>query len=209
VYLPNLISVLRLLLAPLIIWLIVSDRLLGAFVVFVVAGATDALDGWIARHFRWQTELGAYLDPAADKALLVSIFVTLGTRGYLPAWLVIAAVSRDVLILGAVMISWLMGQPVEVRPLFISKMNTLGQITLASVVLAEFGLGLGLHKIVTIMVWIVGILTMASAGAYLATWLRHMARYEYANRAAAADRSAKEAADGAGTAEDRAPNGRA
>ncbi len=96
-----------------------------------MAGVSDALDGWIARHFRWQTELGAYLDPAADKALLVSIFVTLGTRGYLPAWLVIAAVSRDVLILGAVMISWLMGQPVEVRPLFVSKMNTLGQITLA------------------------------------------------------------------------------
>lgn len=184
-YLPNLISVLRLLLAPFIIWLIVSDRLLAAFVVFVVAGVSDALDGWIARHFRCQTELGAYLDPAADKALLVSIFVTLGARGYLPAWLVIAAVSRDVLILGAVMISWLMGQPVEVRPLFISKMNTLGQITLVTFVLAEYGLGLGLHQIVMVMVWIVGLLTMASAGAYLATWLRHMARYEYANRAAA------------------------
>jgi cardiolipin synthase len=208
VYLPNFISVFRLLLAPLIIWLIVSDRLLAAFLVFVMAGVSDALDGWLARHFRWQTELGAYLDPAADKALLVSIFVTLGARGYLPAWLVIAAVSRDVLILGAVMISWLMGQPVEVRPLFVSKMNTLAQITLASLVLAEFGLGLGVEWIVSVMVWIVGTLTMASAGAYLATWLRHMARYEYANRVAA-DLSAKPAAGAPEEAGDRAPNGRA
>jgi cardiolipin synthase len=208
VYLPNLISIFRLLLVPVIIWLIVADRLLGAFIAFVVAGVSDALDGWIARHFRWQTELGAYLDPAADKALLVSIFITLGTRGYLPAWLVIAAVSRDVLILGAVIIAWLMAQPMEVRPLFVSKMNTLGQITLASLVLAEFGVGLGLSQIIAVGVWIVGFLTVASAGAYLATWLRHMARYEYANRAAAANRSAEEAA-GAAPVRNHPPNGRA
>jgi cardiolipin synthase len=207
VYLPNLISVFRLLLVPVIIWLIVSDGLLGAFIVFVVAGASDALDGWIARHYRMQTELGAYLDPAADKALLVSIFVTLGTRGYLPAWLVIAAVSRDVLILGAVIIAWLMGQPMEMRPLFVSKMNTLGQITLASVVLAEHGAGLGLQQavpaLIPVMAWIVGILTVASAGAYLSAWLRHMARYEYASRAA------EEAATNSLPTGERPPNGRA
>lgn len=207
-YLPNLISVFRLILVPVIIWLIVSDRVTGAFVAFVIAGASDALDGWLARHFRWQTELGAYLDPAADKALLASIFLTLGARGYLPAWLVIAAVSRDVLILGGVMIAWLMGRPMEVRPLFVSKMNTLGQIALASLVLAEYGVGLGLSPLIAIITWVVGILTLASAGAYLAAWLRHMARYEYANRMTA-DHLGGSGPQRKGAEENRPANGRA
>lgn len=182
VYLPNLISIFRLFLTPFLIWLIVSDRLLTAFLVFLVAGISDALDGFLARQFRWQTELGRYLDPLADKALLVSIYIALGLFGHLPAWLVIAVVSRDVLIVGAVLLAWLLARPVEVKPLAVSKANTAGQIALATLVLADRGLALGFAQTIAVLTWIVGALTVSSAASYLVFWLKHMARYEPSQR---------------------------
>jgi cardiolipin synthase len=178
VYLPNIISVSRFFFAPIIIWLIVSENLTGAFIVFLIAGLTDALDGFIARRFNMLTELGAYLDPIADKALLMSTFVTLGYFNYLPAWLAITVVSRDVLIIGAVMLSWLMGRAMEVKPLRISKFNTVMQITVAVLVLAESGLQLGLHDYVVVTSWVTGATTIASAVMYLVVWLRFMASYD-------------------------------
>jgi cardiolipin synthase (CMP-forming) len=111
----------------------------------------------------------------ADKLLLVSVFVVLGFMGELPLWLVLAAVSRDALIIGAVLLSTIMGKPVAMKPLFVSKANTAMQIVLAAVVLAElaFGTGFGLTR--QILVVLCGLLTVASAAAYLVSWLRHMA----------------------------------
>jgi len=110
--------------------------------------------------------------------LLVSIYVTLGFAGHLPVWLVIAVVSRDILIVGAVVLSWMLSRPVRMQPLLISKFNTLAQIVLAGLVLAELGLGLGLHQLVKVIVWVTGALTIASAAAYFWTWLGYMASYE-------------------------------
>jgi cardiolipin synthase (CMP-forming) len=182
VYLPNLISVARLFLAPFVIYLIVTGNMFGAFVVFLVAGLTDALDGFIARRFNLQTELGAYLDPIADKALLVSTYIALGFFAYLPAWLVILVVSRDLLIIGAFLLSWLMGREVEVKPLIISKLNTLMQIAVAVMVLAQHGLPLPLQQYVVPAIWITGVTTGLSAMAYLITWLRYMASYDINGR---------------------------
>ena len=84
-----------------------------------------------------RTELGSYLDPLADKLLIVSIFIALGVRGELPLWLVIAVVSRDILIVAAVLLAWLLDQRVRIKPLAISKANTLAQIVLAATVLAD------------------------------------------------------------------------
>ena len=98
--LPNAITIARILAVPLMIWLIVSGDYLAAFWVFVLAGISDGVDGFIAKRFGLQTELGAYLDPLADKLLLVSIFVSLGMLRVLPAWVVILVVSRDILIVG-------------------------------------------------------------------------------------------------------------
>lgn len=181
-YLPNLISVARLFLAPFVIYLIVTGNMFGAFVVFLVAGLTDALDGFIARRFNLQTELGAYLDPIADKALLVSTYIALGFFAYLPAWLVILVVSRDLLIIGAFLLSWLMGREVEVKPLIISKLNTLMQIAVAVMVLAQHGLPLPLQQYVVPAIWITGVTTGLSAMAYLITWLRYMASYDINGR---------------------------
>ena len=177
-YIPNIISVLRIFLVPLVVWAIISGRPQLAFAVFVLAGITDAIDGFLAKRFGWQTELGAYLDPLADKALLMSIYMALGFFNHLPAWIVIVVVSRDILIIGAIVLAWMMDRPIAVHPQLISKANTLGQIVLAALVLGNLGFQAGLEGLTAFVVWVVGILTILSAIAYLMTWLLHMASYE-------------------------------
>lgn len=171
---PNLITLARLLLVPLIVWLIVSDKPIAAFTVFVLAGLSDAVDGFLARQFSMWSALGAYLDPLADKALLVSIYITLAVLAEIPAWVTILIVSRDILIIGGVVLAWMLGQPIEVRPHPVSKANTVAQIVLAAVVLGDQAFAPDLHMLRTILVWVVGLLTIASALVYLYDWVRHM-----------------------------------
>ena len=175
---PNLITLGRVILVPVVFWLLVSGQTQAAFFAFVVAGISDGVDGFLAKRFGWTTELGAYLDPLADKLLIVSIFVALGVRGALPSWLVIAVVSRDILIVTAVVLSWLLDHPVMIKPLAVSKANTVAQIVLASTVLADEGFGLGLSAPRTVLIWFTAALTIASLAAYLRAWHRHMSGYE-------------------------------
>ena len=172
--LPNLITLGRLILVPLVIAMISAQQWAAAFVVFVVAGVSDGIDGFLARRFSLRTELGAYLDPLADKALLMSIYVTLAIEGVLPVAMAILVVSRDLMILGAIVVSWVLEKPVEIRPLPVSKANTLAQITLAAMVLGAKAFGLGLDGWLGAMIAIVATLTIASMAAYLAQWLKHM-----------------------------------
>ncbi len=177
-HIPNIITVFRIFLVPMVIWLMLDGLMQTAFLLFIVAGMSDGLDGFLAKRFGWETELGAYLDPLADKALLVSIYVVLGQFSHLPVWLVITVVSRDILIIGAILLSMLLARPVPMRPLMISKTNTVGQIVLAAMVLGDLGFELGLEKIVAVLVWVIGGLTILSAATYLVNWLAHMASYE-------------------------------
>ncbi len=179
---PNSLTLVRIVLVPLVVWLIIDHEMTAAFLLFLLAGFSDAADGYIAKRYGWRSELGAYLDPIADKALLVSIYVTLGLAGHLPVWLVIAVVSRDILIVGAVVLSWMLSRPLTMHPLLISKVNTFAQIVLAGLVLAELGLGLGLEPVVKVLIWVTGALTILSAAAYFWAWLGHMAAYEPAPR---------------------------
>jgi|SRR5579871_458569 len=174
--LPNLITLARILMTPLAISMIVSQRFYEAFLIFVIAGVSDAIDGFIARHFHLRTELGAYLDPLADKALLISIYVSLAIYGKLPAWLSIMVVSRDAMILMAVVISWLLDKPVEIRPLWESKFNTAAQIALAGFALALLAFPLDLRLLQTGLEWVVAATTLASGGVYVAQWFNHMSR---------------------------------
>jgi cardiolipin synthase len=180
VTIPNLITIARLVLVPLIVWLMITEQAGAAFVVFIIAGVSDAVDGFLARTLNLRSTLGSYLDPLADKALLVSIYISLAALGDLPAWVVILVVSRDLFIVGAVMLSWMLGQPMEMRPLIISKLNTVVQIVLAAVVLGDLALGAGLEAVRTILVYLVGMLTIASAAIYRVDWVRHMAAGETA-----------------------------
>jgi cardiolipin synthase (CMP-forming) len=174
VSLPNIITIIRLLMVPMVVYLIVTGEFLWAFWLFVVAGISDGVDGFIAKRFEAETELGAYLDPVADKALLVSIYLSLGAFGEMPLWLVILVASRDAFILLAVILSWMLSHPVSIQPLMISKANTTGQIVLAAVVLANLGFDLRIDDIRNVLFFVVAALTVLSAAAYLVEWVRHM-----------------------------------
>jgi cardiolipin synthase len=177
VTLPNLITIFRFLLVPGVIFALLTNKMGWALAGFVLAGVSDGVDGFIARHFNQRTELGAYMDPMADKLLLVSVFVVLGFMGELPLWLVIAAVSRDGLIVCAVVLSTVMANPVEMKPLFISKANTAIQIILAATVLAELAFEAQFGPVRVALISVSGLLTVSSAAAYLVGWLRHMSGY--------------------------------
>jgi cardiolipin synthase (CMP-forming) len=177
VTIPNLITIIRFLLVPGVVYAMLSGRMDWAFAGFVIAGVSDGVDGFIARQFNQRSELGAYLDPVADKSLLVSVFVVLGIMGQLPLWLVIAAVTRDALIIIAVLLSSVMARPVEMKPLMVSKANTALQIVLIIVVLAELAFTTDFAWVTDALVYLSGLLTAASAAAYLVAWLRHMNGY--------------------------------
>jgi cardiolipin synthase len=171
---PNLITLGRIILVPIVVWAITSGQMLAAFGLFVAAGISDAVDGFLAKRFHMASELGAYLDPLADKALIVSIYVALGIAGALPISLVILVVSRDIMIISGFMLAWLVDRPMPVKPLPVSKANTVAQIVLAAFVLAEHGFGFSADLLSLALVAVVAILTLLSIAFYLAEWLNHM-----------------------------------
>jgi len=174
VNLPNIITLGRILLVPVIVWAIASNQMAIAFVIFVVAGVSDAIDGFLAKRFNMTTEIGALLDPVADKALLVSIYVTLGISGDIPRWLVILVVSRDFMIVGAVIISWILENPVPMKPLMVSKLNTVAQVAFAALILASLGFGFRTATYEIVLMCCVTVLTLLSVSFYLVEWARHM-----------------------------------
>jgi cardiolipin synthase (CMP-forming) len=176
--LPNLITIGRILLVPVIVWAITSGAMLFAFILFLAAGVSDAIDGYLAKRFGMQSELGSYLDPVADKALIVSIYIALGIVEALPRWFVILVVSRDIMIVSAVILSWVAGSPVEIKPLTVSKINTAAQIVLATLVLAALGLGFAADWLIALGIAVVAVLTLLSIAAYVREWARHMSSSE-------------------------------
>lgn len=169
--LPNLISLGRLLSVPVVVWLILKGWYLSAFLIFVAAGISDAVDGLLARRLNARSVLGSYLDPLADKVLLVSVYVLLGINELLPAWIVILVVFRDGLLMaGAILWRLLMASRLEVAPLLISKINTAAQIVLAGWVLAAEALPLFNGFVTTALIVIVAVTTLGSGAAYLWHW---------------------------------------
>lgn len=171
---PNMITLGRLLAVPVTVWLILNDFMLAAFWLFVVAGISDAVDGFLAKRWNQVTEFGAYLDPVADKALLVSVFITLGVQEYLESWLVILVVFRDVMIVGAVVLFQTMVRKLDMDPLFISKVNTLAQIILAAFVLGAIGFEVETGLFMEMMIGIVAVTTMTSGLSYLIVIMRRL-----------------------------------
>jgi cardiolipin synthase (CMP-forming) len=171
---PNLITLARILLVPVVVWAITSGEMRIAFLLFLAAGVSDAVDGFLAKRFGMATALGAYLDPLADKAMIVSIYVALGIGEAIPRWLVILVVSRDIMIVGAVMLSWLVDRPVTLKPLLVSKLNTVAQIVLALVVLGALAFKLDAQLPIVMLTAAVAALTLLSIAFYVAEWVRHM-----------------------------------
>jgi cardiolipin synthase len=178
--LPNLITLGRLLSVPLAVWLIIEARYGVAFWIFVGAGISDALDGYIAKRFDRRTRLGALLDPIADKALLVGVYVTLGIAGQLPHWLVILVVLRDVLILGGFALIQATTAPQHLGPLFVSKVNTSVQIALVGFVLARLGIGIDEVRVTAILIDAAALTTVMSGLSYLLRWALILTRSQRA-----------------------------
>jgi len=179
VNLPNLISLARLLSVPLLVWAILAAKMELAFWLFVAAGISDAVDGFIAKHFGATSVLGEYLDPLADKALLVGVYVTLGNTGYLPTWLVILVVFREVIIIGGAILILMLTEAAKIETLLISKINTAAQILLAAVVLAiaamelkEGDLPLMQIYIASGLTYLVAVTTFLSGAGYIVKWGR-------------------------------------
>ncbi len=129
-YIPNLITAARLAAVPLLLWWLFDGQFNNALWLFVLMGLSDALDGYLAKSFQWRTALGAYMDPAADKTMLIGAYVTLGALHLLPHWLVFVVILRDVAILAGTLTYNFATRRLEIQPTLISKFNTVVQIVL-------------------------------------------------------------------------------
>ena len=166
VNLPNIITFGRLCAVPLAVWLVIQRETGLAFGLFALAGLSDAVDGWLARR-RGGSALGAMLDPVADKALLVSMFITLAAVGVLPSWIAILVVFRDLVIVGGIMVMWQLSMPVRIKPLLFSKLNTALQLLLVGVVLLLEGFALHAPWLRALLIWTVAATTLGSGAAYV------------------------------------------
>jgi cardiolipin synthase (CMP-forming) len=172
--LPNLITIARILLVPVVVWAIGSNEMQVAFLLFLIAGLSDAVDGFLAKRLHMTSELGAHLDPLADKVLIVSIYIGLGITEAVPRWLVILVVSRDILIIGGLMLAWFLGKPMRVKPALVSKLNTVAQIVFACLVLGELAFRVEFEWLQDFIMALVAALTLASVGFYMRGWVLHM-----------------------------------
>jgi len=164
--LANVVTMLRLCAVPVAVWLVLRGQFLAAFWLFAAAGLSDALDGWLARR-NGPTRLGSMIDPIADKALLVSMFLILAVVQVIPDWLAILVIFRDVVIVGGVLLLSVMGQAVAIRPLPISKLNTVIQIVMVAATLLAEGLRLDWPVLDAVLITTVAASTLVSLGAYV------------------------------------------
>jgi cardiolipin synthase len=175
VNLANLVTVSRLVMMVPLVWLIGVGHTQAAFWLFVAAGVSDVVDGFIAKNFNARTELGAYLDPLADKVLLNGIYIALGFSGSLPGWLVLLVVGRDLLIIVGVVLIQRRDPLFRATPLLIGKLNTFAQILLAATALAHAGALVDLAELETGLVITVAGTTALSGAGYAAQAVRALA----------------------------------
>jgi cardiolipin synthase len=168
---PNLITLGRIGLVPVLILAMHAGEAALALAVFLVAGVSDALDGFIAKRFHLESRLGAILDPAADKLLLVTAYVMLAMIGDIPFWLMLAVVCRDLFIVGGYLVYTSMYGPVRMRPSLLSKLNTFLQLALVFLVLARDALDLDIAAWIAVLVYAVLVSTIASGAHYLWSWI--------------------------------------
>jgi cardiolipin synthase len=175
---PNLITLARLLAVPFAVWLILHGQMLVAFWLFLGAGISDALDGFIAKHFDLRTVIGSYLDPLADKALLVSVLVTLGHAGYIDSWLVILIVFRDAVVVCGALLYQVLFQDLDVRPLMSGKISTALQFVFVATVLGLAGYGIDAETAIMAFSYLIAVATAYSGASYVVIWGRKVTALE-------------------------------
>ena len=170
-HLPNLITIFRIGLAPVLILLLKEQEYAASLAVFVIAGVSDGLDGFIAKRFHYESRLGSILDPMAHKILLLSSYVMLTMLNHLPFWLMLTVAFRDLLIVGGYLVYTSMIGPVQMRPSWLSKFNTFLQIALVIVILGQQAFQLVYAPMVDALIYGVLLSTVASGLHYLWIWL--------------------------------------
>lgn len=170
IYIPNLLTLARIGMVPWLVVLLQNQQFALSLIVFVVAGLTDALDGFIAKRFNAQTYLGSLLDPLADKGLLVSSYIMLSVLGLIPFWLMVAVVFRDVIIVGGYLLMVLFFGSVKMRPLIVSKVNTFTQIAYIVLVLLALAMNSDFSAFQPILSYTVLATSVISGLAYVYIW---------------------------------------
>ncbi|HHH38836.1 MAG TPA: CDP-alcohol phosphatidyltransferase family protein [Sedimenticola sp.] len=174
---PNLISVLRIFLSVPVVWMLFEQRFDIALMLFFIAGVSDGLDGFLAKHYGWQSRLGGLLDPLADKVLLVSSYLSLALLGLIPVWLMLLVILRDLVIVTGALVYNFRVRELDARPSPISKFNTLAQILLVLAVVVDRGLLALPPGLISGMVWLVAGTTLVSGVNYVWVWSRRAAGY--------------------------------
>lgn len=167
---PNLLTIARIFITPAFVVAFFNQDYVIALILFVVAGATDGLDGFLARVLRQRSRLGAMIDPLADKFLLLTAFVCLGIEGWISFWLIVVVISRDIIIIGGLFVLHIFGVNVKnkISPTIDSKLNTLLQIILLLSAMAGFTFDLSfLVLLASILTYGVGFLTIFSGVRYV------------------------------------------
>ncbi|MFK4765652.1 CDP-alcohol phosphatidyltransferase family protein [Desulfobaculum sp. SPO524] len=166
---PNILTVLRILLTPGFVMAFLNGRVDVACAFFTLAGVTDAADGLLARVLHQRTHLGAMLDPLADKVLLTAAFLCMGVAEWVPSWLVVLVISRDLIIVGGLALLTFWGVDIhdEIRPSFMSKLNTTGQILITFMVLVQHAGWYAMPLPILILTYAVGILTVLTGIDYV------------------------------------------
>jgi cardiolipin synthase len=168
--LPNLLTLSRIALVPVLILVLKDSDFTAALWVFLAAGISDGLDGWIAKRWRYTSRFGAILDPVADKLLLVTSYAMLTWLDLLPFWLVLIVVFRDLLIVGGYLAYTSMVGTVKMSPSQLSKFNTVAQIMLVVAVLVHEAIGLNYPLLIESLIYIVFLTTVASGVHYVWIW---------------------------------------
>ena len=166
---PNLLTILRILLVPVFIIYVIHNNLWMALIIFILAGITDGIDGLIARVLNQKTVIGAYLDPIADKMLLISAYISLGIKGMLPIWLSVIVVSRDIIIISGIAVISLMGKGPDIRPSVSSKINTVFQIGTIIIALSSLS-----DSYIKLFITATAILTVLSGFQYIYLGIKAM-----------------------------------
>lgn len=170
VHLPNLITVARMVAIVPLIWLLVNEAWVAALALAAAAGLSDAVDGFLAKRFNWQSELGGILDPLADKLMLICCFIVLATQGAIPLWLTVLVLGRDFLIVIGATCFYFLIRPVTAAPLLISKVNTFMQIALVLTVLVDLVWPEIPDEAIMALVWLTCVSTVWSGVHYVWKW---------------------------------------
>ena len=163
---PNTLTILRILSIPVFVIFLLYDRFFFALLIFIGAGITDGLDGWIARVFNQRTTIGAYLDPIADKLMLTTAFIVLAILEIIPSWLTVIVIARDVIILLGILMLFLTSHKVEIKPIFLGKASTVMQlVTIAWALVTQFSMVM--KSIFPAIIWVTAGLTVLSGLFYI------------------------------------------